>query len=101
MSQGRDSASEVAHVARLCRRGIVCHGEMWGRLFDHLPVTGMGEFLDSLPLDVQAILREAFAVQPESFEGVIRLSAVQPAVQAAVEDWCREGPAKPLDMVED
>jgi hypothetical protein len=89
MSQVKDPATAAAHAIRLCRRGILCHGEMWALVLDRVPPTGECAFLDGLPPDAQEFLREAFAQQPESFASGVGLSTAPAAVTAEVKRWCR------------
>jgi len=101
MSDAQGPAEAVTHAIRLCRRGILCHGEMWRIVLDKVCATGAPAFLDGLPPDVQGFLREAIVKQPESFASGVGLTSAEPEVAAAVKRWCgpgrsvKTGPAAP------
>lgn len=67
-----------------CHQGIICPAEMWHQVADRLTTRNVATVLDGLPVDLQHVLRRAYAERPWS----LRSDARDNEVRLEVERWC-------------
>jgi hypothetical protein len=84
MADAHELIEPVGRTVTQYRHGIFCPAEMWLQVAGRLTTRNVATILDGLPVDLQVVLRGAYAERPWS----LRSGARDHEVRLEVARWC-------------